>query len=134
MVVFNNETKAKDQFIQNWISNMNIHKSSISEYYKSFKGSFQMEHYLSLMSGHNKVLFTKLCFSLLKFPVVTGRYEGIPYDERHCTFCNTNLIGNEFHYLLVCKKFQAIREKYIPIIFGNIPKNTSWSPFFSQKT
>ena len=101
---------------------MNIHKSSISEYYKSFKGSLQMEHYLSLISGHNKVLFTKLRFSLLKFPVVTGRYEGIPYDERHCTFCNTNLIGNEFHYLLVCKKFQAIREKYIADYFWKYPK------------
>ena len=114
--------RLKDQFIQNWISSLNTHKSSISEYYKSFKGSFHMEHYLSLMSGNNKVLFTKLRFSLLKFPVVTGRYEGIPYDERHCTFCNTNLIGNEFHYLLVCKKFQAIREKYIPDYFWKYPK------------
>ena len=103
--------RLKDQFIQNWISSLNTHKSSISEYYKSFKGSFQMEHYLSLMSGNNKVLFTKLRFSLLKFPVVTGRYEGIPYDERHCTFCNTNLIGNEFLYLLVCKKISSDKRK-----------------------
>ena len=92
-----------------------------------------MEHYLSLMSGHNKVLFTKHRFSLLKFPVVTGQYEGIPYDERHCTFCNTNLIGNEFHHLLVCKKFQAIREKCILDYFWKYPKEYKLvSPFQSK--
>ena len=106
--------RSKDQFIQKWISNKNNHKFSVSECYKSFETSFQMEHYLSLMSGHNKVLFTKPGFNLLKFPVVTGRYEGVLYDERHCTFFNANLIGNEFHYLLVCKKFQDLRERYIP--------------------
>ena len=66
---------------------------------------------ISLMSGHNKVLLTKLRFSLLKFPVVTGRYEGIPSDEKHCTFCNTSLIGYEFHYLLVCKKISSYKGK-----------------------
>ena len=81
-----------------------------------------MEHYLSLMSRHNKVLFTKLHFGLLKFPVITGRYEGILYDERNCTFCNTNLIGNEFHYFLICKNFQVIREKYIPSYFWKYPE------------
>ena len=80
-----------------------------------------------------KVLFTKLRFSLLKFPVVTGRYEGIPYDERHCTFCNTNLIGNEFHYLLVCKEFQAIREKYVPDYFWKYLKEYKLDSLLQSK-
>ena len=45
---FTMKQRLKDEFIQKWISNMNNHKFSVGEYYKSFKTFFQMEHHLSL--------------------------------------------------------------------------------------
>ena len=85
------------------------------------------------MPGHIEVLFTKVRFSLLKFPVVTRRYEGSPYEERHGKFCDSNLIENEFHYLLVCKKFQAIMEKYIPDYFWKYLQEYKLVPLLQSK-
>jgi hypothetical protein len=35
-----------------------------------------------------------------KLPVESGRYSKTPYEDRFCTLCQSNEIGDEFHYLL----------------------------------
>jgi len=62
----------------------------------------------------------KYIYALCKFkcvnhymPIVTGRYANIPYEERICTICQTNDIGDEFHYLFVCEKFAIERSRHI---------------------
>jgi hypothetical protein len=35
-----------------------------------------------------------------KLPVESGRYTKTPYEDRFCTLCQSNEIGDEFHYLL----------------------------------
>ena len=95
--------------------------SSISQYYRLFKKSFNAEDYLTQLSGQNKSIFTKLRLSLLKFPVTTGRYDDIPYEQRYCTFCDEHLIGDEFHCTLVCKNFNDLRSEYIPEYFWKYP-------------
>ena len=62
-----------------------------------------------------------LRLSLLKFPVTTGRYDDIPYEQRYCTFCDEHLIGDEFHYTLVCKNFSDLKSEYIPEYFWKYP-------------
>ena len=47
-----------------------------------------------------------------RFPVEVGRWTGQPLSERKCNFCKTEL-GNEFHFLLVCKYFQEDRKRFI---------------------
>ncbi len=48
-----------------------------------------------------------------KFPVETGRWSGIEYNDRLCTVCNTNEIGCEIHYILKCPFFNTQREQLI---------------------
>ena len=38
-----------------------------------------------------------------KFPVNHSRYFGIPRGERLCPLCNSDDIGDDFHYLFKCK-------------------------------
>ena len=90
-----------------------MHNSSISQYYTLSKQSFDTEDYLTQLSGQNKCIFTKLPLSVLKFPVTTGRNDDIPYEQRHCTFCDKHLIGDEFHYILASKNFKDLRSEYI---------------------
>ena len=45
--------------------------------------------------------------------VVTGRCVGLPVDERKCTLCRLDEIGDEFHYLLKCTHFNELRMKYV---------------------
>ena len=44
-----------------------------------------------------------------KLPIVTGRYQGIPVDERICTLCDIPDVGDEFHYLYKCSYFNDLR-------------------------
>ena len=37
----------------------------------------------------------------------------IPRNERICYFCGTD-IEDEFHFIIVCKKYTDLRERYIP--------------------
>ena len=46
--------------------------------------------------------------------------EGIAVHERLCTFCNDD-IGDEFHFLLVCKQFHESRTKYIKSYYYRHP-------------
>jgi len=51
-----------------------------------------------------------------RMPVETGRFSQsyIPHENRKCTLCNKNDIGDEMHYLLICPFFQEKRLKHIP--------------------
>ena len=46
-------------------------------------------------------------------PIVAGRYNNIPLDDRLCTLCQLNEIGDEFHYLFNCTFFANQRARYI---------------------
>ena len=48
-----------------------------------------------------------------KLPIVTGRYQGLDIDDRICTLCDTNEIGDEFHYLYKCTHFNDLRSRYL---------------------
>ena len=46
-------------------------------------------------------------------PIETGRWNGIDINDRKCTKCPANEIGDEFHYLLECPYFKEDRVKLI---------------------
>ena len=47
-----------------------------------------------------------------------GRRNGILLEDRLCTFCENNgivglVIEDEYHFLLHCRRYNTIREKYL---------------------
>jgi hypothetical protein len=50
---------------------------------------------------------------------VICRYNNIPYEERICSHCDLNEVGNEQHYLMQCAntKFSVIRTNFITNLF-----------------
>ena len=71
------------------------------------------------MKPHTTILDDKHTKALLKFrtanhkfPIETGRYHNLPIVERKCPYC-TNMVGDEFHFLLECPQFKRNRKKYI---------------------
>ena len=90
-----------DQFIQRWLSD--IENSPKGNLYSCIKPEFRLEPYLLKLTAINRVSICKLRTCNLKLPIETGRWRNIPSDERYCTLCEDQLIGNEFHYLFVCK-------------------------------
>ena len=50
---------------------------------------------------------------LLELRANTGRFESIPFNERICQVCNSD-IETEFHFLLICPYFDHLRQEFIP--------------------
>ena len=70
------------------------------------------EYLLKLPKYYATVLYKFKC-SNHYLPIVKGRHLKIPLDDRKCTLCNLNEIGDEFHYLLKCSFFSDQRKKYL---------------------
>ena len=125
--------KLKDQFFQMWSES--IHSSSMTVNYRIYK------HDLKLESYHLKLPET-LWKSFLKFrtcnnnlPVNKARYLDIPRNERLCTLCNSNDIGDEFHYLFICKSQQINleRTKYLKQFYITNPNAYKMDKLFNSK-
>ena len=110
----------QDQFIQKWHNDVQL--SSRGQFYSSFKDNFCFEKYLVKIPENHRIWLTKLRLSNLKLPIETGRWQNIPVEERLCHKCHEG-IGDEFHYLFVCKSPELVngREKMIPRYYTNFP-------------
>ena len=97
--------------------------SSRGRFYSSFKDNLELEKYLTVLNKKNRYTFCKLRCSNLKLPVEVGRWRNIPYENRFCCLCNSNEIGDEYHYLFVCTNnaVRNIREMYIPRYYYTYP-------------
>ena len=65
-------------------------------------------------------------------PIVAGRFANIPIDERKCTLCERNEIGDEFHYLLKCNFFNSQRIKYIKKYYYTKPNMIKMQQMFES--
>ena len=66
---------------------------------------------------------TKFRLGYTHLPVVLGRFGDISYDERYCTLCNSDNIGDEFHALFECSSLENLGLNYyqVIIILSQIP-------------
>ena len=110
--------RLQDHFIQKWFSDMI--NSSRGEFYSKFKSEFKLENYLLNLNSTNRTYITKLRTCNLKFPIETGRWLGVPKEERLCNLCK-NSVGNEFHYIFCCEMLNDVRAKHLNKYFLNNP-------------
>ena len=103
--------KLKDQCIQHWSQLSNVSTSSGNNY-RLFKTTFECGNYFKLLPENLARRFLAFRTRNHRLPVEVGRWTGINLHERKCTFCNSD-IGDEYHYLLVCKKFNEHRTRLV---------------------
>lgn len=103
--------RLKDQFVQKWSAD--IANSSKGHIYRTFKFIFGYEKYLSILPSKLRKILVKFRTSNHRLPVETGRWLGIPLNERCCTLCNKNQIADEMHFILECNALSCIRQKYL---------------------
>ena len=108
-----------DQYKQNWHSSMLT--SSKGRHYTIFKTNLSLEKYFFILNRTKAIQFAKFRTDNNHLPIEIGRWEGIDINDRKCHLCNTNDIGDSFHYLLVCPFFSNYRKQYIPRYFFNHP-------------
>ena len=110
--------KLKDLFLQQWYSS--IEQSNACSNYKLFKSTFGLEEYLIKNPPTFLNLLIKFRTRNHKLPIEKGKYQNVLFNERLCTLCNTD-IGDEYHYLLVCKNLTSIRKQYLKAHYQKNP-------------
>ena len=75
----------------------------------------------------------KFRFSNTWFPIEVFRWTNnrLPYNERKCTLCNLNELGDEFHYVLICPYFKIKRKQLIKPYYINNPNTLKYKQLFN---
>lgn len=110
-----------------------INNCSKDTLYKHIKTDLTIEKYLSVLPVKLRTHLCKFRLSNHKLPIEKGRAIGIPRDERTCTKCELNDIGDEFHYVLICPFFKEIRMKLLPPYYYTRPSMFKLCQLFTVK-
>ena len=74
------------------------------------KTRFVLKKYLIILPPIFRVSMLQFRLCNHKFPIQLLRQRDVPREERLCTLCNSNDVGDEFHYLFKCEN-AAVKEK-----------------------
>jgi hypothetical protein len=107
------QQRLRDQFLQTWRGILS--ENSVCKNYRLYKDTFCFESYLLLLSQPMRKNVLKFRVNNHRLPIQRGRVINVPLNERLCTLCNLEEIGDEFHYLFVCEndEIQASRKKHL---------------------
>ena len=118
--------RLNDIFYQKW--QLDIREMKSCSTYKLFKNYLKLEAYLLKLDSTDRINLCKFRCRNSKIPVIVLGYsiQNIPYENRLCTICDLNEIGDEYHYIMKCIFFLNSRQRYIK---NNIWLNPNYSKF-----
>ena len=67
----------------------------------------------------------QLHLSILPLSTKTGRFRGIPKNERCCFICNDNSVEDETHFLFQCQGYNNIRSDWFKSINMDVTLQTN---------
>ena len=122
-----------DHFLQNW--NSNVMNSPKALNYRIFKEELKFESYLINLTTKQRNICCKFRTGNLKLPIEVGRWQNIDRNDRKCTLCNLNDIGDEFHYMFTCTDLiiKDARIRYIDRKFWKRPNIHQFKDLFNTK-
>ena len=120
-----------DQFVQKWHSD--IFNSPKALNYRIFKRSHALEKYLLTLPIKKAKLLCKFRTCNLKLPIEIGRWNNTRREERKCNLCNTNDLGDEFHYMFSCDQIdiKTMRKKCLPVYYYRNPNTVKFERLFN---
>ena len=100
--------------------------------YRLFKQKFGFEEYLINAPAKIRKYLIKFRTRNHRLPTETGRWRRIPRENRKCHLCHSD-IGDEFHYLLVCRDLNNLRRQFIDARFISRPNIITFSSLLNVK-
>ena len=86
------------------------HKPKLRTYVQ-FKETFETEEYVRHCSSRRKrSLLAQFRMSILPIALETGRFKGLPIEERICKLCDRNAVEDEIHVLCSCDLYHSMRD------------------------
>ena len=129
---FKNTIKIKlnDIYNQKWSESVFNNVTCLN--YRAMTTQKKVQEYLLRLPKPYWYTMCKFKTANHRMPIVQGRYSNIPVDDRVCTLCPSNKIGDEFHYLLVCNYFSDDRAKFIKKFYSRRPNMDKMSQLFNN--
>ena len=125
------ELLIKDQFLQTWHNQIN--GSSNLTFYNSVKNRHCLENYLDILKlnkfRHAYASFRLSCHGL---EIEKGRYMAVERENRRWLFC-PQLIEDEYHFMLICNKYDDLRKLYLQAKYYTSPNTHKFCIFMSSK-
>ena len=100
-----------DQYSQKWDQEVLECPKCLN--YRIFKSKIKLESYLTVLPFKCRKSLAKFRTLNHNLPIEKGRHHGIPREKRICTLCNTNVMGDEYHYIMECTYLELERKKYL---------------------
>ncbi len=93
-----------------------------------------MQNYLVRLPEQGRISLCRFRTGNHRLPIVTGRYNRTPRENRCCTKCDENEIGDEYHVLFVCKdqEILRLRNQFIPMYYRNLPSHFKFVQLFQD--
>ena len=70
-----------------------------------FKKKLEIEKYFEKLDDRNIITLCRFRTTNHTLPIETGRWQNFARENRKCLLCNSSDIGDEFHYIFSCSKF-----------------------------
>ena len=112
----------KDQILQIWFNQVSL-ESEKCFHYKHFGMEYQLKKYFEILQPELWMPLCRFRTGNHKLPVEIYSWNNLykNRNDRKCTICDTNDIGDEYHYIMICPVFKEIREIYLPKFYKNRP-------------
>ncbi|KAI3382690.1 hypothetical protein SNEBB_010922 [Seison nebaliae] len=127
------EQRLKDQFIARWYANLS--EKAICRNYREYKEIFMLERYVSQLDKSNRISIAKFRSNGYKLPIIVGRYQALDRNDRICNKCDSGLIGDEYHTLLICTNTNLVeaRARYVKPYYYVNPSIVKYRQLMSNK-
>ena len=116
-------------WLQTWRANLTTHIRCSS--YTVFKHDHVIESYLYKLSNSLRINLTKFRCRCNKLPISHKFNEQQIYDV-NCKICESNEIGDEFHYIFICHYFKEERTKFLQPYYRHYPSMYKFEQLFSS--
>ena len=125
------EERLKDHFVQKWFSSVNDLSKCLN--YRMFKHDLTFEKYLNIIPSDLSNILCKFRCINHKLPIEKGRFMNIERNARFCQLCNSDYLGDEFHYLFICTHFTTERKKYLNQYYFRNPNSIKFSQLMNSE-
>jgi hypothetical protein len=124
--------RLQDQYTHQWI--LDVDSRDLFYNYRLYKTVFRYESYLNALPDNLKFILLRFRTLNHRLPVQSGRMNNIPHNERSCSKCTSDDIGDEFHYVMTCPFFAEKRKKFIPQRFWKRPNIIKFQSLFCDSS
>ena len=132
---FKNTVKQKlnDSYTNKW--SVSVFNSSACINYRAMTEYKQLQKYLLILPSQYMYAMCKFKCANHRMPIVRGRQNGTPVDDRKCELCDLNdhynKVGDEFHYLFNCPFFKEDRVRHIKRYYYTAPNTYKMTQLFN---